>query len=146
MRELVGGAEVVSAEPIAKFKLDRSDEIAPHSNAVSFGCEFFEEGDEYPLLYTNIYNNYANREDKMIGVCLVYRIRRCENVFTSTLLQMIEIGFCEDAELWRASAESHGKRPYGNFLVDSRKRIESISPTMITFRRFCRLSPSKVRT
>ena len=28
----------------------------------------------------------------------------------------------------------------------SRKRVERTSPTTITFRRFCRISPSKVRT
>lgn len=105
-------------EPIASFKLDRAGEIVPHSNAVCFGCEFFDENDEYPLLYSNIYNNYAKNDDKMMGVCLVYRIRRIGHEFRSTLVQMIEIGFCEDIELWKAFPDRHGPRPYGNFLVD----------------------------
>ena len=62
--------------PSAVFVLDRADELAPHSNAVFFGTEYYEEGDEFPLLYSNIYNNYADAEDKLIGVCCVYRLLR----------------------------------------------------------------------
>ena len=58
----------------SQFALDKKEQIVPHSNSVCFGSEFYEDGDEYPLLYTNVYNNYAKAEDKMIGVCLVYRI------------------------------------------------------------------------
>ena len=43
-------------EALAEFQLDKSDLITPHSNAVSFGYEYYKEGDEFPLLYTNIYN------------------------------------------------------------------------------------------
>lgn len=103
---------------IARFKLDRANEIVPHSNSVCFGSEFYAEGDDYPLLYSNIYNNYAKCEDKLMGVTCVYRIRREEDKFISDLVQLIEIGFCEDTELWRVSKEKHGERPYGNFLVD----------------------------
>lgn len=119
--DLMSG-EVIDLTPIAEFRLDRADVIAPHSNAVCFGCDFYEEGDSYPLLYANIYNNYASQEDKMIGVCLVYRIQRTENEFRSTLVQIIEIGFCEDARLWKKSSDGHGVRPYGNFLVDNDSR------------------------
>ena len=28
-------------QPIAAFKLDRTETLAPHSNAVCFGCEFY---------------------------------------------------------------------------------------------------------
>ena len=108
--------------PIASFKLDRADILSPHSNAVCFGCEFYDEKDKYPLLYTNVYNNYAKKEDRMIGVCLVYRIQRENNEFKSTLVQMIEIGFCEDFELWKAYPDKHGERPYGNFVVDKETR------------------------
>ena len=52
------------AECIASFKLDRSDEICPHSNAVCFGAEKYDESDEFPLLYTNIYNAYDRKEDE----------------------------------------------------------------------------------
>ena len=105
--------------PIAKFKLDKADEISPHSNAVCFGCEFYDKNDLYPLLYTNIYNNYAETNNKMLGTCLVHRIKRVGGKFHSTLVQIIEIGFCEDAELWKASPTQHGVRPFGNFVIDN---------------------------
>lgn len=110
---------VEQLQPLARFRLDRADELVPHSNAVCFGSEFYEEGDEYPLLYTNIYNNYSGAKNEMIGVCLVYRIERKANEFKSTLVQRIEIGFAEDAKLWKTSTDCHGVRPYGNFLVDT---------------------------
>ena len=43
--------------PIAKFTLDKAEIIVPHSNAVVFGNEFYDAGDEFPLLYSNIYNS-----------------------------------------------------------------------------------------
>ena len=103
---------------IARFKLDKYDIIVPHSNSVCFGSEFYDKDDRYPLLYTNIYNNYKKEEDKKIGICLVYRIQRTGNEFKSTLVQSIEIGFCEDSKLWKAYPDKHGVRPYGNFVVD----------------------------
>ena len=118
----LNGGKVVELAPIAQFKVDRVEELAPHSNSVCFGCEFYEEGDRYPLLYTNIYNNYADAENKLFGVCLVYRIQREGNDFKSTLVQAIEIGFCEDAELWKATPDGHGVRPYGNFVIDAVNR------------------------
>ena len=53
---------------IGRFTLDKNEILCPHSNAVMFGCEYYETGDEYPLLYTNIYNNYAKAENPMRGV------------------------------------------------------------------------------
>lgn len=106
-------------EPIAHFTLDRAEILVPHSNAVCFGCEYYEEGDEYPLLYTNVYNNYARNENKMIGTTLVYRIQRDGDIFISKLVQIIEIGFTENQELWKAYVDKHGDRPYGNFLIDN---------------------------
>ena len=47
------------AVPFAEFKLDGLDMIVPHSNSVIFGNEFFAPDDEFPLLYSNVYNNYA---------------------------------------------------------------------------------------
>ncbi len=108
------------AKPISTFVLDKSDVLTPHSNAVFFGTEYYAPGDEFPLLYTNIYNNYDGEEDPLIGVCLVYRIWREGEGFQTELLQMIEIGFKENADLWRASAEGHGPRPYGNFVIDKK--------------------------
>lgn len=114
--EITGDGSAI--EPFAEFVLDRSETIVPHSNAVCFGCERYEANDPYPLLYSNIYNNYAKTENKRIGMCLVYRILREGDVFYSSLVQTIEIGFCEDPELWKAHPDRHGVRPYGNFLVD----------------------------
>jgi hypothetical protein len=111
------------AEVFAEFVLDRSDIIVPHSNSVAFGNEFFDEQDEFPLLYTNIYNNYANAGDKLKGVCLVYRIERNEREFTSTLVQIIEIGFVEDENLWKSAGEKDDVRPYGNFTIDAEQGI-----------------------
>ena len=114
--------EVTELTPRAEFRLDGADVIVPHSNAVCFGCGFYDENDEYPLLYTNIYNNFAKEEDKLIGVCCVYRLQRTENKFTAILVQLIEIGFTEDSELWKAYPDKHGVRPYGNFVVDGESR------------------------
>ncbi len=111
------GAEVA---PFATFVLDKSDILAPHSNAVFFGTHFYEAGDEFPLLYSNIYNNYDNCEDPLIGVCLVYRLMRDGESFKTTLLQMIEIGFKENSELWKAYPDRHDVRPYGNFVIDKK--------------------------
>lgn len=104
--------------PFATFALDKRELITPHSNAVFFGTEFFAEGDEFPLLYSNIYNNYSGKEDPLIGVCLVYRLMREGESFKTTLVQMIEIGFKENAALWKAYPDRHGVRPYGNFVID----------------------------
>lgn len=113
-----GEGKVLS--PFATFVLDKSNILAPHSNAVFFGTHFYEEGDEFPLLYSNIYNNFCGKEDPMIGVCLVYRLVRTGDSFKTTLVQMIEIGFHENAALWKAYPDKHGVRPYGNFLIDKK--------------------------
>ena len=46
--------EPEALDAIATFTLDRADQIVPHSNAVMFGTEYAEPGDEFPLLYSNI--------------------------------------------------------------------------------------------
>ena len=106
--------------PFATFALDQREMLVPHSNAVFFGTEYYAPGDEFPLLYSNIYNNYSDKEEPLIGVCLVYRLMRDGESFKTELLQMLEIGFKENAELWRATAEAHGPRPYGNFVIDKK--------------------------
>ena len=50
-------------EAYSSFFLDRIDEVKPHSNSVVFGNEYYEGGDEFPLLYSNVYNNYALNKD-----------------------------------------------------------------------------------
>ena len=106
--------------PIGEFVLDKADIIVPHCNAVSFGVELFDPSDEYPLLYANIYNNYAKAKEKLIGVCCVYRLQRTEDGFKTTLVQLIEIGFTDDPTLWKAFPDRDGVRPYGNFVIDRR--------------------------
>ncbi len=114
LEQTEGGA----AEPFAEFTLDKTDTIAPHSNSVMFGNEYYDEKDEFPLLYTNIYNNYAGCDDKLKGVCLVYRIQRNDRDFKSDLVQIIRIGFTEDENLWKSEGEKQDVRPYGNFAID----------------------------
>lgn len=97
------------------FTLDKADLLIPHSNSVFFG-KFFSDEDEFPLLYTNIYNNYAKQEDRLEGVCCVYRIFYNAGVFSSQLVQVIRVGFV-DTPLWH-SANKEDVRPYGNFVAD----------------------------
>lgn len=106
-------------ECIGSFTLDRTEHLTPHSNAVVFGCEYYTPGDEFPLLYTNIYNNYAGTDDPHIGVCCVYRIMREGDRFTSCLVQLLEVGFSADTDLW--ASPGGDIRPYGNFVIDREK-------------------------
>ncbi len=102
---------------VAEFALDGLDAIVPHSNSVCFGNTYFYKGDEFPLLYTNVYNNYQNHEDRKEGVCCVYRIIREGDVFSSQLVEIIKINFTKDI-LWR-SENIADARPYGNFVLDT---------------------------
>ncbi len=104
---------------VSIFTLDKADVIVPHSNSVVFGNEYYAEDDEFPLLYTNIYNNYSRCENKRIGVCCVYRIWREENEFKNKLVGLIEIGFTKD-ELWSSGDDI---RPFGNFVIDKEKGL-----------------------
>lgn len=114
----INGESAEELVPTAHFTLDRSEKITPHSNAVTFGTERYLPDDELPLLYTNIYNNYSAADDKMIGVCCVYRIMRTDGGFDTELVQIIKIGFTTDTSLWRAYPDRDGARPYGNFVID----------------------------
>ena len=109
------------AKCIASFRLDKADEICPQSTAVCFGKEKFDENDEFPLLYTNIYNAYDREEDEMWGVCCVYRLQRDGESFKTALVQIIEVGFAHDSELWCSRKPGQGRdtRPFGNFVVDA---------------------------
>lgn len=104
------------AEAFSEFVLDKNDLIVPHSNSVAFGSEYYDDEDEFPLLYTNIYNNYT----ELKGVTLVYRLQRDGKKFTSTLVQMIEIGFVENENLWKSENDV---RPYGNCAIDRENGI-----------------------
>ncbi len=117
-----GVCEVVrleTFEKVGEFKLDKTDFLVPHSNSVCFGPD--PENGEFPLLYTNIYNNCQNDTDKKAGVCCVYAITERDGKFESRLVQTIKIGFTEKRGLWR-SASQNDVRPYGNFTVDPENR------------------------
>ena len=108
---------------IAEFYLDRHEELVPHSNAVMFGNEYYAEGDEFPLLYSNIYNNLKNEENKEVGVTCVYRLTREGEVFSPELVQLIEVDFTAEAGLWRSEEGVEDVRPYGNFVIDREKSM-----------------------
>ncbi len=106
-------------EILCRFELDRNEEFMPHSNAVFFGTERYDERDEFPLLYTNLYNNYSSEEDRREGTLCVYRLLRNGNEFSTTLVQIIRIGFVEDRALWKSMEDDSDIRPYGNFVQDT---------------------------
>ena len=111
------GENICDLKLIDSFTLDKTELITPHCNSVVFGKEYYSPDDEFPVLYANIYNNYEKEEEKHTGVCLVYRIFKTENKFYSELLQIIEIGFTKDSELW-CSEGNDDIRPFGNFVTD----------------------------
>ena len=102
----------------AEFKLERTDEFKPHSNAVFFGTEKYAEDDEFPLLYTNLYNTYAKEADRREGFLCAYRITRDKQTFRGELVQIIKIGFVNDRSLWKSMDDESDVRPYGNFILD----------------------------
>ncbi|MBQ7875232.1 MAG: hypothetical protein IJ306_08775, partial [Oscillospiraceae bacterium] len=117
-----GSGAVFDLETLSKlnsFSLDNKDTLKPHANSVCFGSTYYEEGDKYPLLYVNIYNNYASAEDRMEGTCCIYRITETDGSFSTELVQVIEIGFTEDLNLWKSKENNGDVRPYGNFVVDT---------------------------
>ncbi len=121
--EMDGMCYVFHAEtfaPVAEFPLDKRELICPHSNAVCFGADYYEEGDEFPLLYTNIYNNYERKPERHEGTVCVYRITRDGDGFASQLVQVIEVGFMKTS-LW-SSENGPDVRPFGNFVIDEKGR------------------------
>lgn len=123
---LTDHAENTALPHIADFMLGDTDRIIPHCNAVTFGCDFYAEGDEFPLLYANVYNNYANAQDRRIGMCCVYRLTRQGTVFSAALVQLLKIGFAAERGLWLSAGDVADVRPFGNFVVDrDRRQIHS---------------------
>lgn len=98
---------------ISSLTLDKNDLTSPHSNSICFGVEKYNK---FPLLYSNIYNNEDKDVNNIPGVCNIYRIQREGDNFTSTLLQVIKIGFTSNNQLW---PNAKNVRPYGDFLVDN---------------------------
>lgn len=121
--DTAGPEAAVELPRLAVFHTDPGDAVVPHFNAVAFGSEYYAAGDEFPLLYANLYNNYAAQADRREGVCCVYRLQRTADSFTMTLVQVIRIGFVKDAALWCSPGEKADVRPYGNFVIDRQKNI-----------------------
>ena len=111
-----------NAQPVAAFTLDKANKLVPHSNTVFFGTEYAQPGDEFPLLYSNIYNNYAKYPDRLEGICCVYRLWREDGGFKTKLVQLVEVGFADDRDLWRSESVSD-VRPYGNFIIDRQRGL-----------------------
>ena len=106
--------------PQETFLVDKADVLLPHSNSVMFGA-FYHKSDRFPLLYTNIYNNYRDCEEKRKGITCAYRILEEDGKFSCRLVQVIEIGFTEDP-VWRSEAVED-VRPYGNFVIDRENAV-----------------------
>ncbi len=109
-------------ELISSFALDSQECMLPHSNSVCFGSEFYEENDEFPLLYSNVYNNYQKEEDRREGTCCVYRLTRQGDVFSTNLVQIIKVDFVDNTALWK-SENVADIRPYGNFVTDNKNKM-----------------------
>lgn len=103
--------------PFSTFRLGSLDKLTPHSNSVTFSNEFFTETDEFPLLFTNVYNNYQKEAYRKEGICCIYRITKVNTDFTACLVGVVEIGFVNDSKFW-CSPNGEDIRPYGNFVVD----------------------------
>ena len=117
-----GGGRVYDAKtlaPLAPIALEKSDLIKMHSNAVVFGTEKYDSTDEFPLLYSNVYNNYSKETERRCGTAGVYRILHNGEEWSTVLVQVIRIAFTENT-IWR-SANVNDVRPYGNFVVDTDK-------------------------
>lgn len=105
-------------EPLCRFILGGVDKIIPHANAVFFSDEFYREGDEFPILYANVYNTYQRCEERHEGALLAYRVKRAGESFSAELVQVIKIGFIENLDLWKSLEGKGDFRPYGNFVLD----------------------------
>lgn len=108
------------------FSIDPDDPLIPHCNAVVFGKDYYAPEDEFPLLYANVYNNYAGEEDRLEGTLCVYRLTKHledgKPVFQTHLQQIIRLGFVENP-LWCSGGETKDVRPYGNFVVDRQQGL-----------------------
>lgn len=108
---------------LSSFRAGSVEKLKIHSNAVCFGKEYFEEGDEFPLLYSNVYNSYQACEERLEGHLGVYRLTRDGVTFSASLVQVIRVGFTEDLSLWKSLPGNGDVRPYGNFTVDAENGI-----------------------
>lgn len=122
MADVLSAGTETEAAMLSRFQLEKTDRLCPHSNAVVFGNAFAKEGDAFPLLYTNVYNNYGKADDKREGTLAVYRLTQDGEQFAATLVQVIAVGFVQDATLWRSSTGAD-VRPFGNFVIDPENEL-----------------------
>ena len=134
---------LTTLEKVAEFTLEKADILSPHSNAVSFGPYRWKEDDEFPIVYSNLYNNYSSRENRLEGVCCAYRIVRDGTQFSSQLLQVIRVDFVQDSQLW-CSESVKDVRPYGNFAVDGEKLFAFVMRDESKTTRFFRFALPKI--
>lgn len=123
--EADGSCRVYSIEKqeiTSEFALDRLDVLRPHSNAVTFGHQKYAADDEFPILYTNIYNNHAREADRLEGTVCAYRILNDGAGFSAKLVQVIRVGFTEDMSLWKSLPGNGDVRSYGNLVCDPARR------------------------
>ena len=102
---------------VGVVQLDKVDLIKPHSNCVFFGSVRYDEADELPVLYSNVYTSYSGSMDRREGTLCAYRITGGPSSYSGELVQVIRIGFKDDKDLWRSHAIGD-RSPYGNFLLD----------------------------
>lgn len=106
-----------TAELVDSFLLGGMEYIIPHVNSASFSDRYYAPGDEYPLLYTSVYNNLTPQNTQILGFCCVYRITETDGRFSSELVQLVWVSFVGDRELWMSPQSN--ERPFGNFVVDT---------------------------
>lgn len=105
--------DLTNKELLCSTILPNVNGLLPHSNCVCFGKKMNED-DEFPLLYTNVYNNYSNNEETY-GLCFVYKITKTNICsFSFRHIQTIKVSFI-DSVFWHNN--SNNNSPYGNFLV-----------------------------
>lgn len=117
-----GAREAAELPLLSRFSVKAEEALLPHFNAVVLGCERYAAEDAHPLLYANIYNNYAKEADRKEGMLCAYRLSREGNDFSMTLVQVIRIGFAGDASLW-CSEGGNDVRPFGNFVIDPQNAL-----------------------
>lgn len=116
-----GEREEATLPLLSRFSVKAEEPLVPHFNAVVLGNEYYAEGDEFPLLYANVYNNYAAAPDRREGTLCAYRVQREGVNFSMTLVQVIRVGFVHDP-LWRSEGVKDA-RPYGNFVIDTKNAL-----------------------
>ena len=105
---------------VGDFRLDNLGVIVPHDNCAFFSDKYYDEKDEFPIFYTNVYNAYPDRQDRQ-GMLIAYRIVREDKNYVGKILQAVRVGFTDDL-LWR-SKDVKDIRPYGNLLLSKKDNL-----------------------